>query len=110
MSPDAVAPAWQPLLSLLSPTLLALIPLVGLLSEALLRLPLVSRLRDIGFLVSIFVGIAVTQGQAVLENGAACWTLAAVLHGTLLGAMASIGYKGVHEAEKKIRGPRKARP
>jgi len=91
---DPTAAPWQPLVSLLSPSLLLLVPLVALATHGLLALPGLKRLRDFGFLFSAVVGIAVVQGQAILQTGAAAMSAQALLHGVILGALASIGYKG----------------
>lgn len=88
---------------LVSPGLLAQIPLIALLVEAILRWTPLGRWRSYGFVVSLLVGCALSvTGLADLAPGAWNFSAAAVVAGLAAGALASIGYKAVHEARKSL--------
>lgn len=96
-------PAWQPLIDLLSPSLLLIVPLVALLTQSALALPGVKRLRaSWGWLVACAVGVAVAEAQALIAGGVLDWSGQRLLQGVILGALAALGYKGVHETRKLL--------
>lgn len=96
-------PITLPLIDLLSPSLLLIVPLVALLTQSALALPGVKRLRArFGWAVACAIGIAVAEAQALVAGGVLDGSPQRLLQGVILGALAALGYKGVHETRKLL--------